>query len=1056
MGRVADVSFGTDPFQGTDFYFPEVASDTSENARQHKSQRMVVFVHGGAWRVNARSDFTFIGETFSKKHLMPVAIAGYRLSAIDKETGVPKVRHPSHVSDAASAIAWILASTVHRLPSDGSFPELAIQANKAIHDMGLKELVVVGHSAGAQIGGLIALNPKFLEDALIYRFNEWKIPQHDENMSLINKIIGYVGCEGIYDIPKLVEEYSDYTGFVVQAFGEKEGGLWEDGSPSRATPKLSTQQTAFRPHLVLQSQKDELLTSRQSEIWMDHLKRFQISCAYDDHTLVGLHDDWTAQSSPTSNHMVIDLIIELLSKVLNFIWQTHRAMTTVKPLTIGYLNTYILTGGYYYLTNDNETIFGAVRGAPDSDMIKADIDAFILHLAARYDEFTPTASKVLEEQKYFGIIGLIDLDFEKLVIVVTDRELAARLKGRSVWRVAGIKFISVFKKSVLSLDQEEHVKVTSEALTRLFTAGQSFYSIDVDLTNGPQRFLAKGYRQQSTLNFPNFDSESVLRHMERRFLFNRNILAPILRPKAGSFILPIVHGFVGSTTLAIGTTKIHIVVISRVGTGRAGLNFRGIDEFGEAAGEVETETIIFSRKRISAFRIVRGSVPLFWISDDIDDPDGFQHLNSPESISALKAHLERLREFYGGDVSVVDLLRLDVKHEVTLGKALEDSLLELNCKDVEYFHCNGSAINPSSDSLIRFLKELQRSLSKQHFFSCAIDGQGAFIGNAELQRGIYRVNCIDGMDLSNLVQYSLTMEAIGKMLEFMGLPSKISKAERTKVGLLWAANGDSLSMNFLGTYSLNSSRILYTSWNSNVFSRSIQRARDAFIQISRTYLDKIQSDNRQEAYDILFGGESLFDGEPIEDLESGDDETSASEKTKRAIMKRKCITLSEHSQATPIAALLLLRRLLAPKEVKSAGTFGAAFVWVIMFKILKKINPDAMPFQKSTCTGSVSLSNGLGKGAPYRSSIADILDTFTAQTTSTDLVYDDIIEHCLYEVVFETHREDRLYKAPCQICQTRAAAMSTERNSSPIHNDSEPDETPEKKSTNEICLNITD
>ncbi|KAI8842556.1 Alpha/Beta hydrolase protein [Chytridium lagenaria] len=279
---VFNVQFDVDPYQGLDLYFP---SDVPKSSHS----RMVIFIHGGAWRANKRADFNFIGETFSQQYGLPVAVLGYRLSTLN-EAGVPQVRHPSHVSDAAAGIAWILASTVHRLQDSAS----ASEANQIINSMNLKELIVVGHSAGAQMGGIIAFKPSFLEEALFNRFHLWKVEQPDVS-PLIKLISGYIGCEGIYDIPQLIEEYPDYKGFVWQAFGNAEDGLWEEGSPARLVPQLPSKQTEFPHHLVLQSLQDELLTPSQSTLWLSHLTHHAIAHIYNDQSLKGKHDDAVMQ-----------------------------------------------------------------------------------------------------------------------------------------------------------------------------------------------------------------------------------------------------------------------------------------------------------------------------------------------------------------------------------------------------------------------------------------------------------------------------------------------------------------------------------------------------------------------------------------------------------------------------------------------------------------------------------------------------------------------------------------------------------------------------------------
>jgi acetyl esterase/lipase len=123
-----DRAYGSEPLQKLDVYIP---ANTME-----KQLDVVVFFYGGRWTYGAKEDYRFVAATFVKEGFI-VVIPDYRK--------YPQVRFPVFVEDGAKALAWVSDHIVER------------HGNPArIH--------VVGHSAGAHIGALLAADPHYLAD----------------------------------------------------------------------------------------------------------------------------------------------------------------------------------------------------------------------------------------------------------------------------------------------------------------------------------------------------------------------------------------------------------------------------------------------------------------------------------------------------------------------------------------------------------------------------------------------------------------------------------------------------------------------------------------------------------------------------------------------------------------------------------------------------------------------------------------------------------------------------------------------------------------------------
>jgi acetyl esterase/lipase len=100
-----------------------------------KSYPVLFFVHGGAWRSGDKSEYEEFGKTFAGLGIGTVII-NYRLS--------PKVQHPAHIEDVASAFAWTHAN----IAKYGGRPD---------------RIFACGHSAGGHLVALLATDDKYVK-----------------------------------------------------------------------------------------------------------------------------------------------------------------------------------------------------------------------------------------------------------------------------------------------------------------------------------------------------------------------------------------------------------------------------------------------------------------------------------------------------------------------------------------------------------------------------------------------------------------------------------------------------------------------------------------------------------------------------------------------------------------------------------------------------------------------------------------------------------------------------------------------------------------------------
>lgn len=162
---VRNVGYGSidprvdDARQAYDVYYPDGVGRNNDDpdcgGRKYPS---LIFFHGGSWRDGDKASYAFVGREFARR--------GFFTFVVDYRKA-PRNIFPDFVADAARAMA-----SIHR-----SLPEYGC-ADPA-------RLYVMGHSAGAHIAMLAALDPRWLA-------------ANDADPSIIAGVIGLAGPYDFY------------------------------------------------------------------------------------------------------------------------------------------------------------------------------------------------------------------------------------------------------------------------------------------------------------------------------------------------------------------------------------------------------------------------------------------------------------------------------------------------------------------------------------------------------------------------------------------------------------------------------------------------------------------------------------------------------------------------------------------------------------------------------------------------------------------------------------------------------------------------------------------
>lgn len=128
--RVQDVAYGAADREKLDVYAPS-------GFRATDARPIVVFFYGGSWSEGSKDQYKFVGATLAEAGYV-VAIPDYRL--------YPEVVFPELMEDGARAVAWVKAHATEY----GGDPA---------------QMFLMGHSAGAHMAALLAVEPSYLREA---------------------------------------------------------------------------------------------------------------------------------------------------------------------------------------------------------------------------------------------------------------------------------------------------------------------------------------------------------------------------------------------------------------------------------------------------------------------------------------------------------------------------------------------------------------------------------------------------------------------------------------------------------------------------------------------------------------------------------------------------------------------------------------------------------------------------------------------------------------------------------------------------------------------------
>ncbi|XP_060938050.1 phosphatidylinositol-3-phosphatase SAC1-B isoform X1 [Limanda limanda] len=448
-----------------------------------------------------------------------------------------------------------------------------------------------------------------------------------------------------------------------------------------------------------------------------------------------------------------------------------------------------------------------------------------------------------ESRPICGVMGTVRLVAGMYLVVITKKQKVGDLLGHAVWKALDFEIIS-YKKTILHMtdNQMQDNKAFLSMINNVLHTESFYFATDYDLTHSLQRLANTS---------PEFQEMSILERADQRFVWNGHLLREFLaQPELHKFVYPVVHGFIIMKSSCINGKMFEWSIISRRSCFRAGVRYyvRGIDSEGHAANYVETEQIVQFNSAKASFVQTRGSIPFYWSQrPNLKYKPKPQINKTVNHLDAFQRHFDSQIILYGRQV-ILNLIN-QKGSEKPLELAFEKMVTSLGNGMIKYiafdFHKECSRMRwHRLQLLLDMVADMQDEFG---YFLVDADGKVQLS-----QEGIFRSNCMDCLDRTNVIQSLLARKSLQSQLQKMGVLNMGQKIEQQMdfekfYKNAWADNADACAKQYAGTGALKTD-----------FTRTGKRTQwgllmDGWNSMIRYYKNNFSDGFRQDSIDLFLG-----------------------------------------------------------------------------------------------------------------------------------------------------------------------------------------------------------
>ncbi|XP_077667263.1 phosphatidylinositol-3-phosphatase SAC1 isoform X2 [Eretmochelys imbricata] len=423
----------------------------------------------------------------------------------------------------------------------------------------------------------------------------------------------------------------------------------------------------------------------------------------------------------------------------------------------------------------------------------------------------------------YGILGTIRLVAGNYLIVITKKKKVGECFNHAVWKATDFDILS-YKKTMLHLTdiQLQDNKAFLAMLSHILNVDGFYFSTTYDLTHTLQRLANTS---------PEFQEMSLLERADPRFVWNGHLLREFAaQPEIHRFALPVMHGFIAMHSCSINGKYFDWLLISRRSCFRAGVRYyvRGIDSEGHAANFVETEQIVHYNGSKASFVQTRGSIPFFW-----SQRPNLKYKPKPQ-ISKVVNHMDGFQRHFDSQI-------------ISYGKQMIVNLVNQKGSEKPLEQTFAKMVNSLGNGMVSYF---------------LVDSDGKVVTQ---QDGIFRSNCMDCLDRTNVIQSLLARRSLQAQLQRLGVlhvGQRIEEqAEFEKIYKnAWADNANACAKQYAGTGALKTD---YTRTGKRTQWGLIM---DGWNSLIRYYKNNFSDGFRQDAIDLFLGNYSVDEVESVSPL----------------------------------------------------------------------------------------------------------------------------------------------------------------------------------------------
>ncbi|KAG4305365.1 hypothetical protein PORY_001535 [Pneumocystis oryctolagi] len=528
-----------------------------------------------------------------------------------------------------------------------------------------------------------------------------------------------------------------------------------------------------------------------------------------------------------------------------------------------------------------------LRSSPRSIALKVGLDALIFESCekslesqtcitrfSKWNDIDHTEYSLITFKSFYGCLGMMSIENDVFLCLITGYSHVATVRmTETINRIHDVEFLCLnsslydnFFRNISENGTESNISELfdtfskqnefehpCDSIRKLLLNGSFYFSSDFDLTRRIQDRIESNFIEK-------FDDQFLWNNYMVSELFafrSRLIKSEKYAFDKGGFLVYVIRGFVSTVLCKIGSLSSTLILISRLSCKKAGTRFnsRGIDDNGSVANFVETETLLIVNDLCFSFCQIRGSVPVFWEQEGIQVFGQKVEITRPfeATQSSFEKHFESLVKKYGY-VHIINLLCQNGSEKLLLNSyrqhidSLKGNLFHSICCSEFDFHAEVK--NGGYDQASKIFYYVDDNIKNFSYYLEDMRKKNVILQ----QVGIFRTNCFDCLDRTNLVQALFSKASIMLFLKYLNICQEIFPWSEHSI--VWADNGDALSKIYTGTGALKSG---FTRRGKMSIVGVLE---DATKSVSRMYVNNFQDKGRQLNIDFLLG--RLVNQKPVQ------------------------------------------------------------------------------------------------------------------------------------------------------------------------------------------------